>query len=112
MTEVIYEQDCTCTELTLFGHCNAGRINGMDLCCCSVSMLVFTMLESLKSLKLQGFRHSYGGGWCHVKFANKGRDYKKAECIIGTIMNGFGLLQKKYPENVKIINSQKGVSDI
>lgn len=112
MTEVIYEKDCFNTELTLFGHCNAGRINGMDLCCCGVSMLVFTMLESLKALKLHSFRHSYGGGWCHVKFANKGRDYKKAGCIIDTIMNGFGLLQKKYPENVKIINSQKGVSDI
>ena len=112
MTEVIYEQNCSDTELTVFGHCNAGRINGMDLCCCGVSMLVFTMLESLKVLKLHGFRHSYGGGWCHVKFESKGRDYKKAKCIIATIMNGFGLLQKKYPENVKIINPQKGAGDI
>ncbi len=103
MTEIVYEPSSRQTELTLFGHCNAGRVNGMDLCCCAVSMLVFTMLESLKALNLRNFRHSYGGGWCHVKFANKSKDFKKAKCILETIMNGFGLLQKRYPDNIKIV---------
>lgn len=102
MTDIVYEKNTSETELTVFGHCNAGRINGMDLCCCAVSMLIFTMLETLSNLKLKGFRHSYGGGWCHVKFLNKGNDFKKALIVLDAIMNGFGLLEKRYPSSIKI----------
>ena len=50
MTEIVYEKNTDITEITVFGHCNAGRINGMDLCCCAVSMLIFTMLDTLRKL--------------------------------------------------------------
>ena len=109
MTEIIYEKGGQNTELTLFGHCNAGRVNGMDLCCCGVSMLVFTMLKSLKELGLKDFRHSYGGGWCHIRFKNKGKNFVKAKWVMDTIMNGFELLEQKYPSNVKIITKESEV---
>ena len=109
MTEVVYEKNNKAYELCIFGHCNAGRINGMDLCCCAVSMLVFTMLDSLRKLSLKNFRHSYGGGWCHVKFSNSSDDSGKAKCILETIMNGFSLLEKRYPSNVKVIIKEKEV---
>ena len=105
MTSVIYESFKNETSLCIMGHCNAGRINGMDLCCCAVSMLIFTMLDSLKRLKLRKYRYSYGGGWCHVTFQNRGGNFKKAQTIIETIMNGFELLEKKYPQKVKVIAS-------
>lgn len=111
MTDIIYEPSRNVTELTVMGHCNAGRINGMDLCCCAVSMLIFTMLDTLGRLKLKDFRHSYGGGWCHVKFLNKGKDFKKAKTVIETVMNGFGLLEKRYPSNVKITLKEAEVNE-
>ena len=103
MTEIVYENRGKEYELCVFGHCNAGRINGMDLCCCAVSMLVYTMLDSLRKLKLKNFRHSYGGGWCHVKFSSFSEDGEKAKCILDTMVNGFSLLEKRYPSSIKLI---------
>lgn len=112
MTEIVYEKDKESYELCVFGHCNAGRINGIDLCCCAVSMLIFTMLDSLRKLKLKNFCHSYGGGWCHVRFSKLSDDSGKAKCILETIMNGFSLLEKRYPSNVKVIIKEKEVIGI
>lgn len=106
MTEIVYERKSDITEMTVFGHCNAGRINGMDLCCCAVSMLIFTMLDTLLRYSLKGFRHSYGGGWCHVCFENTGSDYKKAICVLEVVMNGFNLLKKRYPSSISIIEKE------
>ena len=112
MTEIVYEKDKEFLEICVFGHCNAGRINGMDLCCCGVSMLVYTMLDSLRKLNLKKFRHSYGGGWCHVKFSLAGEDSDKGKCIIETILNGFSLLKKRYPGNVNVIIKENEVINI
>ncbi len=112
MTEIVYEKNPDITEVTVFGHCNAGRINGMDLCCCAVSMLVFTMLDTLRKLRLNDFRHSYGGGWCHVRFKNTGSDYKKAKYTLETVMNGFNLLKKRYPSNISIIEKGSEVKAV
>ena len=112
MTEIVFEKDKEFLELCVFGHCNAGRINGMDLCCCAVSMLVYTMLESLGKLKLKNFRHSYGGGWCHVKFSSFSEDCERAKCILDTMINGFSLLEKRYPSSVKVIIKENEVISI
>ena len=102
MTEITYEKTPSYTELTVMGHCNAGRINGMDLCCCAVSMLVFTLLDTLAKYKPADYRHSYGGGWCHVKFSNSGKSFEKAIAATDMVINGFYLLEKRYPSSVKV----------
>lgn len=102
MTEIRLEHFPEKTELTIMGHCNAGRINGFDLCCCAVSMLTHTLLKSLKNLGLNDFEGRYGGGWCYIGFSDKSEKNQKANIIIETIMNGFSMLEESYPANVKI----------
>ncbi len=102
MTDICLERDRKSTSVSILGHCNAGRINGYDLCCCAVSMLSFTLMDSLKRLNLKDFDYSYGGGTCHIKFKNRGRNLKKALLVIETVMNGFELLKNKYPENINL----------
>ncbi|MBE7051899.1 MAG: ribosomal-processing cysteine protease Prp [Ruminococcaceae bacterium] len=108
MTQVFYEHTPPFTEFTVAGHCNAGKINGIDLCCCAVSMLVFTVMESLSAMKLKNFKSSYSGGWCHIRFENSSEDADKAKTVLSAIMKGFGLLEKTYPSNIKISKPQKG----
>jgi len=90
------------TELTIMGHCNAGRINGFDLCCCAVSMLTHTLLKSLRDINLKDFEGRYGGGWCYIRFSDTSKKKQKAYIIIETIMKGFSMLEESYPANVKI----------
>ena len=108
MTEITYEKHSDFTELTVMGHCNAGRINGMDLCCCAVSMLVFTLLKTLEKYLLKNYRYSYGGGWCHVRFLNNSGDFEKAITVIESIVTGFELLEKRYPSSVKVYIKKGG----
>ena len=105
MTEIRVIQQGEKSEITIMGHCNAGRINGFDLCCCAVSMLTHTLLKSLKKLDLPDFEGRYGGGWCYVSFGTNTPKYEKAETIIETVMNGFGMLADSYPANVKIYSN-------
>ena len=112
MTQIVYEKNESTTDICIFGHCNAGRINGIDLCCCAVSMLVYTMLDTLGKFCLKDFSHSYGGGWCHVRFSNFGGDADKAKCVLEAIMNGFGLLEKRYPSNIKILIKENEVTNL
>ena len=102
MTQVCYENSGGKADLTVMGHCDAGRINGMDLCCCAVSMLTYTAMEALGAMRLSGFRSSYGGGWCHISFDTNSEDFDKATIAIDTLMKGYALLAKSYPDNVTI----------
>lgn len=102
MTQIRLQTEGNNTELTVMGHCNAGRINGFDLCCCAVSILVYTLLETLSKLNLKAYKGSYGGGWCYITFSNKSKEFEKAKGAIETIMNGFDLLKKSYPSSIYI----------
>ena len=102
MTQIEINSNEKVTDFTVLGHCNAGRINGFDLCCCAVSMLVFTAMSALSDMKLCGFKASYSGGWCHIRFDNSSPDTKKAQIALNTVMSGFYMLEKSYPANIHI----------
>lgn len=106
MTEIRLEHNNGCLDLTVMGHCNAGRINGTDLCCCAVSMLIFTVMEALGAMKLSGYKASYGGGWCHICFDENSEDYSDAMIAVDTVMKGFELLQGSYPASVCIAEAK------
>lgn len=106
MTQIERCSGSSFSELTVLGHCNAGKINGMDLCCCAVSMLVFTIMEALSKMNLKNLKSEYRGGWCHIRYDNNSRDSKKAHTAMDTIMGGFELLQKSYPSNITITKKE------
>ena len=107
MTEICKSITSDTVEITILGHCDAGRINGMDLCCCAVSMLTYTLMEALRDTNLSGLKSTYGGGWCHIRFDTKSKDIKKAMIAINTIMKGFSLLERAYPTSVNIVKEAK-----
>ncbi len=103
MTQICKSITNDMVDITILGHCDAGRINGMDLCCCAVSILTYTLMEALGKMKLSQFKSSYGGGWCHIRFGKKSKDYNSAIIAINTIMKGFSLLERSYPTSVNIV---------
>ena len=105
MTQINLSKNGDFVELTVLGHCNAGRINGNDLCCCAVSMLVFTLMESLGKLSPEGYFSKYASGWCYVRFVADSKSSEKAKIITDTVMNGFRLLEKRFPASVCIETS-------
>lgn len=107
MTEIHRQVTPRHVELTVLGHCNAGRINGTDLCCCAVSMLVYTIMKTLEDLNLKALTQHYGGGWCKIRFERKSPDRKTAAVALDTVMNGFRLLEKSYPANIKIYENER-----
>ena len=107
MTEVHKEISAGMVELTVLGHCDAGRINGNDLCCCGVSMLVYTIMNTLEKLKLNNLKQHYGGGWCKIRFDRKSPDTKPALVAVDTVMNGFELLEEAYPANIKVYDKER-----
>ena len=102
MTQITLETTNEITDITVMGHCNAGRVNGYDLCCCAVSMLVFTLMDSLKRLELDKFSSGYGGGWCHIRFDNRSKNSAAARIVIETVTNGFRLLKGRFPSSIDI----------
>ncbi|MBQ4526960.1 MAG: ribosomal-processing cysteine protease Prp [Clostridia bacterium] len=111
MTEVIYTTDANTTAFTVSGHSNAPRINGADLCCCSVSTLVFTLMKALSKENLPGYHHSFSKGLCSVTFNSCADVPCKAHSIIDTIMNGFELLRQTYPDYIKITINETPIKE-
>lgn len=111
MTEVHRQISSGTVELTVLGHCDAGRINGNDLCCCGVSMLVYTIMNTLEKLKLSNLSQHYGGGWCKIRFDRLSPDADSASVALDTVMNGFELLEKSYPSNLKIYENEREWKD-
>ena len=107
MTEICKSITPDTVDITILGHCDAGRINGMDLCCCAVSMLTYTLMEALGGMRLKNFKSTYGGGWCHIHFGTNSKDKSKAMIAIDTIMKGFSLLERAYPTSVNIVKEEK-----
>lgn len=103
MTQIELSRNPKISELTVLGHCNAGKINGTDMCCCAVSMLVFTAMSALSDMNLKNFKSDYRGGWCHIRYDSDSKDAQNADIALNTIMSGFEMLKKSYPSNIEII---------
>lgn len=107
MTSISFKSDRQKTTVTVLGHCNSKRVNGIDLCCCAVSVLCTTLAQSLLKLNLPGFSYTLEKGYCTLCFETDKAKSQKASTVIDTVMNGFYLLKGTYPHNISIENYER-----
>lgn len=107
MTNIKLSKENQKTEITVSGHCGSKRVNGIDLCCCAVSVLCMTLAQSLLKLKLPGFLYTVEKGYCTFSFDTDRTKSQKALPVIDTVMNGFYLLKGTYPNNISIENYER-----
>lgn len=93
MIEVRYS-DCA---LVLKGHAEAGPY-GADLICCGASMLLGTLIEALQRQNTPGLWFDLGPGRGEVRCQPE----KQAEETFRVILAGLELLEKTYPQFVRI----------
>lgn len=76
--------------------------SGNSLVCCAVSMLVQVAFCTFENIYGQRVKTEITDGFCKLEFDGNGADVRAAEVLIEVIWTGFLMLEKKYPENVKI----------
>lgn len=97
--------------LSVSGHADAERVNDYDLVCCSCSMLLYTLIDSLDKhellLNAEEIEKAIDDSLEFGKVPNidiKMVWNRKADAILDTVLNGFYLLQKNYKKNVKVLS--------
>ena len=93
-------EDGTC-EIHAKGHANYAE-RGKDIVCASVSMLIYTLIESIDENDLSApavIEMREGETLIRVKPKSENRG--KICAVFEVIANGFKLLQKNFHENVK-----------
>lgn len=93
-------EDGTC-ELIANGHANYAE-RGKDIVCASVSILIYTLIKSIDEESLSApavIEMREGETLIRVKLESENRG--KICAVFEVIANGFELLQKNFPENVK-----------
>lgn len=93
-------EDGTC-EIHAKGHANYAE-RGKDIVCASVSILIYTLIASIDEKDLSSppvieLRE----GETLIKVKPKSENIGKICAVFEVIANGFELLQKNFPENVK-----------
>ena len=97
--------------LSVRGHAQADRINDYDLVCCSCSMLLYTLIDSLDKHDLllnadeieKQVNDSIELGII-PDISIKMKWNRKSDEILDTILNGYYLLQKNFKKNVKVLS--------
>lgn len=102
MTNVTYHIGTKCSVI-ISGHACAERSpEGNDLCCAAESMLACTLVDTVEKLPLM-YRYIYvTEGYVHVAFSVFGIFGIGAVATLRTIVNGYKLLARRYPDNVSV----------
>ena len=109
MTEItlieIKEKDCASFDIEIKGHSEAERNDrDNDLCCCGCSVLGCTLLANIISkFEKCALDTEEKNGYIKIKLKIKESVLiESAEILIDYFFYGFELIEKNYPENVKI----------
>lgn len=101
MTEVKFKPKTL--ELSVEGHAEYAE-KGKDIVCASVSILFYTLADSLENsgLLAKPLKKTVKEGKCSLKAVPIEQYLSNVEMIYWTILNGINLLAEDYPENVKL----------
>lgn len=93
-------EDGTC-ELIANGHANYAE-RGKDIVCASVSILIYTLIASIDEKDLSApAAIEMREGETLIMVKPKSENRGEICAVFEVIANGFELLQKNFPENVK-----------
>lgn len=107
MTIANFERRGNMFRASICGHANFNH-NGPDIVCSACSILAYTLVESLLAIEEGGGFHALSSdmdekaGSYYVELTARQRILREVEIIFETISIGFALLEKNFPENVKI----------
>lgn len=91
-------------ELSVKGHAEHGK-KGEDIVCAAVSILFYTLAESLtesKEMFVQNPRIEMEDGNGTISCTPKGMYEANVLLMYWTVLNGFQLLASEYKDNVKL----------
>lgn len=99
------------TKICISGHAGAKRENGHDLCCAAESALAYTLIEAVKKYCPKTCFVYIKEGYVYISFKVTGLRSLCALVALNTVVNGFKMLSKNYPHNVKV-QKEKEVKNI
>ena len=91
-------------ELSVKGHANHGE-KGEDIVCSAVSILFYTLAESLneaKEMLVKNPRINMEDGNGTISCVPKGIYEANVSLMYWTVLNGFELLASEYEDNIKL----------
>lgn len=110
MTTAMFVESEGGYRIRIFGHANYNP-GGPDIVCSACSTLTCTLLQAVLSMEAAGELHDMSykvdDGDFYLKTKPNNWSEQKFNIILRTIIDGFALLQQKYPENV-VITTKSG----
>lgn len=106
MTRILVQMDSETCHVQIQGHADFA-VEEPDIVCSAVSILTYTLLQSLSNLDIPMTSHVENGFVEIYVPANE-----QVQGVISVIQTGFHLLESEYPKNIQIygVSGEAGVS--
>lgn len=107
MTTATFEQAKNKYNITIEGHAGFNS-NGADIVCSACSILAYTLMECILSLKDKGNTYDIKSeidekaGYFSAMITTKHDECNELNTTVHTIATGYALLQNSYPDHVKL----------
>lgn len=105
MIQAAYEREAH--RLTVKGHAQSAA-KGHDLVCAAVSILVFTLAQTIYDLDEKGFLTEYVVRLDEgdAELSCKSEYNRCCKTVFDVVRNGFQLLSAQYPDNVIFLEAE------
>ena len=107
MTTISYAEKNNRFTVFMDGHAGYNP-GGPDIVCAACSTLAYTLLQSVlaqadsKAIKTMSYGEDPTAGTFFLELTAQDYSLEKIRTIFQVILNGYALLEHKYPENVKL----------
>ena len=106
MTNISYKAGAV-SYIKISGHAMAHTKSGADLCCAAESVLAYALADTVARL-LPGAEIIINEAFVYIRFCSLSPKGIAANIALYTVINGFKLLEGKFPQNV-YVKKQKEV---